>query len=76
MKVNVGKAAEAGFVKNISIASNESGGKSVSLLGGFVELKYYESLMDNTVKATLIYTDSGDTIDEKTARSGLPKYGS
>lgn len=75
MKVNVGKAAEAGFVKNISIASNESGGKSVSLLGGFVELKYYESLMDNTVKATLIYTDSGDTINEKTARSGLPIVG-
>ena len=46
MTVNVGKAAEAGFVKNISIASNESGGKSVSLLGGFVELKYYEISMD------------------------------
>jgi hypothetical protein len=28
--------------------------------------------MSNTVKATLIYTDSGDTIDGKTARSGLP----
>ena len=71
MTVNVGKAAEAGFIKEISISSNE-GGKAVSLQGGFFELKYYESIMSNTVKATLIYTDSGDTIDGKTARSGLP----
>jgi hypothetical protein len=71
MTLNVGKAAEAGFIKEISISSNE-GGKAVSLQGGFFELKYYESIMSNTVKATLIYTDSGDTIDGKTARSGLP----
>ena len=71
MTANVGKAAEAGFIKEISISSNE-GCKAVSLQGGFFELKYYESIMSNTVKATLIYTDSGDTIDGKTARSGLP----
>ena len=71
MTANVGKAAEAGFIKEISISSND-GGKAVSLQGGFFELKYYESIMSNTVKATLIYTDSGDTIDGKTARSGLP----
>ena len=65
MTANVGKAAEAGFIKEISISSNE-GGKAVSLQGGFFELKYYESIMSNTVKATLIYTDSGDTIDGKT----------
>jgi|TARA_B100000900_G_C20553682_1_gene705840 hypothetical protein len=71
MTANVGKAAEAGFIKEISISSN-AGEKAVSLQGGFFELKYYESIMANTVKATLIYTDSGDTIDGKTARSGLP----
>ncbi len=71
MTANVGKAAEAGFIKEISISSND-GGKAVSLQGGFFELKYYESIMSNTVKATLIYTDSGDTVDGKTARSGLP----
>ena len=71
MTANVGKAAEAGFIKEISISSN-AGEKAVSLQGGFFELTYYESIMANTVKATLIYTDSGDTIDGKTARSGLP----
>ena len=71
MTSNVGKASEAGFIKEISISSNE-GSKAVSLQGGFFELKYYESIMSNTVKATLIYTDSGDTVDGKTARSGLP----
>ena len=71
MTANVGKAAEAGFIKEISISSNDNKGKAVSLQG-FFELKYYESIMSNTVKATLIYTDSGDTINGKTARSGLP----
>ena len=75
MTVNVGKAAEAGFIKDLTISSNQPGDKSVSLLLGFVELRYYESIMDNTVKATVLFTDSGDTIDGKTARSGLPIVG-
>ena len=74
MTVNVGKAAEAGFIKDLTIASNQ-GGKNVSLLLGFIELRYYESIMDNTIKATVLYSDSGDTIDGKTARSGLPIVG-
>ena len=75
MTVNVGKAAEAGFIKDLTISSNQPGGKNVSLLLGFVELRYFESIMDNTVKATVLFTDSGDTIDGKTARSGLPIVG-
>ena len=74
MTANVGKAAEASFIKDLTIASNKDG-KSVSLLLGFIELRYYESIMDNTVKATVMYSDSGDTIDGKTARSGLPIVG-
>ena len=55
MTANVGKAAEAGFIKDLTIASNKDG-KSVSLLLGFIELRYYESIMDNTVKATVMYS--------------------
>ena len=74
MTKNVGKAAEAGFIKDLTIASNQ-GEKNVSLLLGFVELRYFESIMDNTLKVTVLYSDSGDTIDGKTARSGLPIVG-
>jgi len=74
MTKNVGKAAEAGFIKDLTIASNQ-GEKNVSLLLGFVELRYFESIMDNTIKVTVLYSDSGDTIDGKTARSGLPIVG-
>ena len=74
MTKNVGKAAEAGFIKDLTIASNQ-GEKNVSLLLGFVELRYFESIMDNTVKVTVLYSDSGNTIDGKTARSGLPIVG-
>ena len=75
MTVNVAKAAEAGFIKDLTISSNQPGGKNVSLLLGFVELRYFESIMDNTIKVTVMFTDSGDTIDGKTARSGLPIVG-
>ena len=74
MTKNVGKAAEAGFIKDLTISSNQ-GEKNVSLLLGFVELRYFESIMDNTIKVTVLYSDSGDTIDGKTARSGLPIVG-
>ena len=49
MTVNVAKAAEAGFIKDLTISSNQPGGKNVSLLLGFVELRYFESIMEENL---------------------------
>ena len=66
-------------ISKINIFSNAEPGKSVDLRGGLVRLMYYESLLQDTVRATLVYTDSGYTMQEGgktvTAAEGLPIVG-
>ena len=60
---NIAKAAESSFVDKVEIKSNK-GDKSVNLIGfgAFVNMMYYESLMQDTVKVCLLYTS--DAADE------------
>ena len=67
----VSKAAEAGYIKEFTVMSNDQKG-NISMVGGLVNLQYFESIMDNTVKVSAVFNDSGDSINGKTARSGLP----
>ena len=66
-------------ISKINIFSNAEPGKSVDLRGGLVSLINYESLLQDTVRATLVYTDSGYTMQEGgktvTAAEGLPIVG-
>ena len=59
-----------------SVFSPEDEGKSVDLRGGLVRLLYYESILQDTVRATLFYSDSGNTIKKGgkkvSAMEGLP----
>ena len=61
-------------IKELSI-SNPKTGKAVSLTGGLVELKYYESILSNHITASLILGDTGNTIDKKSLLDGLPVRG-
>ena len=65
------KAAEAGYIKEFTVASNDNKG-NISRAGGLVNFQYFESIMDNTVKVSAVFNESGDSINGKTARSGLP----
>jgi len=56
------------------ITSNE-GGKTASLLGGFVSLMYYESILQDSVKADFIFADTGNSVDGKSVMEGLPVVG-
>ena len=56
------------------IKSNK-GGKTVSLTGGFVQIMYYESILQDSVKVDYIFGDTGNTIDGKSAMEGLPIVG-
>jgi hypothetical protein len=66
------KSAEASYIEQLDIVSNEDQGRKVSVLGGVVELQYYESILDDGIRATVKFADAGNTIDNKTARDGLP----
>ena len=77
-KVTIRSATPANISK-AEIYSNESAGLNVDLRGGLIQLRYYESILQDTVRATLVFTDSGDTIEKDgktlTASEGLPIVG-
>ena len=56
------------------ITSNSSS-DSVSLVNGLVRLQYFESILQDSIKATVIYADAGDSFDGKSIIEGLPLVG-
>jgi len=69
------RGIEPTTVDELTVFSNPTQQDDVSLLGGLVRLQYWESIMQDTIRATVVYTDSGNTIDRKTAVDGLPIVG-
>jgi len=69
-----GKSSEPCKVTKIDVTSNSTG-QSVSLLGGFSQLVYRESIMDDTIHANFSFVDSGASVDGKSVREGLPLVG-
>ena len=69
------RQATPSFIEGVNVASNSDQEKTVDLSTGVVRLQYWESILQDSVRATVIYADSGNTIDEKTAIDGLPIVG-
>lgn len=69
------KSAQPSYIERFDIVSNKSQGKTVSVVNGTVRLMYYESILQDTVRITYTFADSGNTIDNKTALEGLPIVG-
>ena len=60
-----------GIIKVTSI----SGDNATDLSQGFVLLKYYESITQDTVKADFTFADTGYGVDGKSVLEGLPLVG-
>jgi hypothetical protein len=71
----VSKSAEASFIDRIDIISNKDPSKTVSVANGTIRLMYYESILQDTIRATVTFADTGNAIDDKTALEGLPIVG-
>ena len=69
------KSTEPAFVSKIEVKSNKDESSTVSLIGGFVELLYYESILQDTIRADVVFTDTGSSIDGKSVMEGLPLVG-
>ena len=64
--------------KTITITSNEDESKTVNLVGGLISIAYFESLMSDTLRATIIFNDTGTNSSDKIKESileGLPIVG-
>ena len=59
----------------VDVISNKDSSKSASLLGGFIELRYYESILQDSIKAVYTFVDSGNAIDNQSILEGLPLVG-
>lgn len=68
------RGADPSFVKRIDIVSNKDK-QTVSVTGGLVNLMYYESIMKDSVRATVTFVDAGNAINDRTALDGLPIVG-
>ena len=69
------KGAEPSFIDKIDIVSNKDQRKNVSVAGGTILLMYYESILQDSVRATVTFADTGNSIDGKTVIEGLPMVG-
>ena len=69
------KGAESSFIDKIDIVSNKNQSKNVSVAGGTIRLMYYESILQDSIKATITFADTGNSIDNKTVIEGLPMVG-
>ena len=69
------KAGEGAGVKELTLLSNETQ-KTVNITTGLMNFSYYESILQDVVRATVTFMDTGDSVDGKTVMEGLPVYGS
>ena len=69
------REATPSFIEGVAVASNSDQSKTVDLSTGVIRLQYWESILQDGIRATVMYGDSGNTIDEKTAIDGLPIVG-
>jgi len=64
-------------INKLSVFSNKDKSRTVELANGnrIVSLSYYESILQDCVRATVSYVDTGNAIEDKTAIEGLPIVG-
>jgi hypothetical protein len=72
-KPAISKSALSSNIVTCKIYGNDGG--SVNLIPGIYELKYYESILQDTVRVTIIYVDSKGSINDTTVLEGLPIVG-
>ena len=66
LKRNV-RPAEPALLQTVTVLAKK-GKNTVSLLGGTVRVLYWESILGDTVRASVVFTDAGNSI-----RKGLKK---
>ena len=69
------KEGEGAGIVEFILNSNEKSGNSVNIATGIISFAYYESLLQDCIRAQVSFMDTGNSIDKKTVMEGLPVYG-
>ena len=72
---NTSKNSEPASITKADVTSNVDSQKSVGLTNGILRLTYYESILQDSIKAFVVYGDVGNAIDGQSAIEGLPIIG-
>ena len=67
-KTTVRPSAPA-LLQTIDVVSKENSNSTVSLLSGTVRVLYYESILQDSVRASVVFTDAGNTMT-RTVKTG------
>ena len=62
-------------ISKADVVSNSDPEKTASLVNGIIRLTYYESILQDGIKASIVFSDAGNSIDEKSVIEGLPLVG-
>jgi len=57
------------LLQQIDVVSNENKDSTVSLISGTVRVLYYESILQDTVRASVVFSDAGNTMT-RTVKTG------
>ena len=68
-KATQARAAAPALLQKIDVISNENKTSSVSLVSGTVRVLYWESILSDTVSASVVFTDAGNTMT-RTKKTG------
>ena len=72
---NNAKQSSPSTISKCDVTSNINPEKNISLVNGIIRLTYHESILQDTIKAYVVYGDVGNAIDGKSAIEGLPIIG-
>ena len=62
-------------ISKADVVSNSDTEKTASLVNGIIRLTYFESILQDSIKASVIFSDAGNAIDGKSVVEGLPLIG-
>ena len=63
------RSSAPALLQQIDVVSNENSSSTVSLITGTVRVLYYESILQDTVRASVVFSDAGNTMT-RTVKTG------
>ena len=72
---NEAKKSSPASISKADVISNADPEKTASLVNGLIRLTYHESILQDSVKAYVVYSDVGNAVDGKSVIEGLPLIG-
>ena len=68
---NAAKKSAPGIITKAEVTSNADAGKTANIVNGIIRMTYYESILQDSIKANIIFGDVGLAVDNKSVIEGL-----